>query len=156
VWNHTHGLCTATDSNRASDQLASLQVQRQKKMIILIVEDNATVRRLIREVLGESADTLVECTDGAEAAEAYATHQPDLVLMDIRMPRLDGLAATRQVVKRFPEARVVMLTDYDEDDLRVAAAKAGARGYALKHNLTSLESLVEQIRSERTQARPQR
>jgi len=125
-------------------------------MTILIVEDNAKVRRLVREVLSEGADTLVECADGAEAAEAYAKHRPDLVLMDIRMPRLDGLAATRQLVKQFPEARVVMLTDYDEDDLRVAATKAGARGYALKHNLTSLEALVEQIRSEGTEPRPQR
>ncbi len=115
-------------------------------MKILLVEDNATVRKLIRQALIEADASIVECTDGADAAEAFATHRPDLVLMDIRMPRMDGLTATRQLKKQFPEAKVLMLTDYDEDDLRAAAKEAGACGYALKHNLLLLESIIEELR----------
>jgi CheY-like chemotaxis protein len=126
----------------------------KNKMTILIVEDNATFRKLIRQALSDAASSFVECTDGAGAVEAYATHRPDLVLMDIRMPRLDGLTATRLLKKQFPEARVLMLTDYDDDDLRTAAKEAGACGYALKQNLTLLESIVEQIQKCQNQPLP--
>ena len=63
------------------------------------------------------------------------TGQPDIVLMDVRMPRMDGLAATRQIREFHPGARVVIVTDYDDEDLRKAAMEAGARGYVLKQNL---------------------
>jgi CheY-like chemotaxis protein len=115
-------------------------------MTILIVDDNATVRRLIRQAIGQSAADFVECADGADAVAAYETCQPDLVLMDIHMPRMDGLAATRQLRLRYPEARIVIVTDYDDDDLRSAAKDAGACGYALKQNLTELEALIDPSR----------
>lgn len=124
-------------------------------MTILIVDDNSTVRRLIRQALSETARSVVECADGADAIEVYAKCLPDLVLMDIRMHRVDGLTATRLLTKRFPQAKVLMLTDYDEDDLRAAAKEAGACGYALKHNLTSLEALVEKMCREKGDARPE-
>ncbi len=72
--------------------------------------------------------------------------QPDLGLMDIHMPRMDGLATTRQIRLRYPEARIVIVTDYDDDDLRSAAKDAGACGYALKQNLTELEALIDPSR----------
>jgi len=65
---------------------------------ILIVEDNAAIRRLIRRAVAHLADEIYECEDGADALKAYSEHQPDLVLMDVRMPRMDGLAATRQIM----------------------------------------------------------
>lgn len=58
------------------------------------------------------------------------------------MPRMDGLAATRQIIQLYPTARIVIVTDYDEEELRVAALAAGAAGYVLKDNLTTLEELV--------------
>lgn len=114
-------------------------------MKIMIVEDNARLRRLIRHALRGTTESIVESVDGADAVEAYEEHRPDLVLMDIRMPRLDGLTAARQLTKRFPGAKVLMLTDYDEDELRAAAVDAGACGYALKLDLGELQSTVERV-----------
>lgn len=111
-------------------------------MKILIVEDNPTVRKLIRRATADIADETVEREDGSEAVEAYGSHQPDIVLMDIKMPRVDGLTATRMLLKQYPGAKVVIVTDYDDDDLRHAALQAGACAYALKHNLTELETVV--------------
>jgi DNA-binding NarL/FixJ family response regulator len=105
-------------------------------MKILIVDDNAGIRRLLRRALDEVASDLWECSDGAQTLAAYADRQPDVVLMDIRMPDMDGLAATRQIRHIYPSAKVVMVTDYDDYDLRIAAAEAGACGYTLKQNYT--------------------
>jgi CheY-like chemotaxis protein len=112
---------------------------------VLIVDDNAGVRRLLRNVAAEVATSIWESHDGADALAAYATHQPSVVLMDIRMPRMDGLAATRQIVAAYPAARVIMVTDYDDDALRQAAHESGACGYALKVNLLDLAALIRLV-----------
>jgi two-component system response regulator DegU len=109
---------------------------------ILIVEDNATVRRLIRRAIAQAAQEIYECADGVDSLEAYSEHRPDLVFMDVRMPRMDGLAATKKIKQVYPTARIVIVTDYDEQELRAAAFAAGAIGYALKDNLTDLEDLI--------------
>lgn len=114
-------------------------------MTILIVDDNAGMRRLLRRAVPETASAVWECSDGAEALAAYTEWQPDIVLMDIRMPRTDGLAAARQICQFDPSARVVMVTDYDDEDLRAAAREAGACGYALKQNLTELPGLIRSV-----------
>jgi two-component system response regulator DegU len=115
---------------------------------ILIVEDNAAVRRLIRRAIAHLAEEIYECADGADALKAYTEHQPDLVFMDVRMPRMDGLA-TRQIKESHPAARIVLVTDYDEQDLRLAGLAAGAIGYALKDNLTELEDLIARLDMEK-------
>jgi CheY-like chemotaxis protein len=112
---------------------------------ILIVEDNATVRRLIRRAIAHLANEIYECEDGADALTSYSEHQPDLVFMDVRMPRMDGLAATRLIKQNYPKARIVIVTDYDEQELRAAGFAAGAIGYALKDNLTELEDLIARL-----------
>jgi two-component system response regulator DegU len=116
-------------------------------MTILIVEDNPTVRRLIKRATCEIADKIVECEDGADSLDAYASHRPDIVLMDVRMPRMDGLTATRRLLRVFPNAKIVILTDYNDDELRIASRDAGACAYALKHNLTQLEEVILEANS---------
>lgn len=111
-------------------------------MTILIVEDNEGVRRLLRSAVAGVSETTWDCCDGAEALNAYEMYRPDIVLMDIRMPVMDGLAATRQIVLSDASAKVVIVTDYDDDDLRSAAREAGACGYALKRNLLELIPLI--------------
>jgi CheY-like chemotaxis protein len=117
-------------------------------MTILIVEDNAGVRRLLRSVLAEVAEDIWECCDGADALAAYTTHRPEVVLMDIRMERMDGLAATKQILLCDPSAKVLIVTDYNDDALRNAAQEAGACGYALKLNLLDLARQVRSLAGE--------
>jgi two-component system response regulator DegU len=117
-------------------------------MTILIVEDNPTVRRLIRRATSDIADDVVECEDGADSLAAYSAHRPNIVLMDVRMPHMDGLTATRKLLREHPAAKVIILTDYNDDELRVAAREAGACAYALKHNLTELEDIILRVNSD--------
>lgn len=114
-------------------------------MTVLIIEDNAGVRRLLRHAIAGTAGEIWECDDGADALAVYASHRPDVVLMDIRMPGLDGLSATRQICEFDPSARVVIVTDYDDYELRIAAAEAGASSYALKQSLPDLPDVISSV-----------
>ena len=106
---------------------------------LLIVDDEALVRAGLKMIL-ESADDLevvAEAEDGADAAAMVREHRPDVVLMDIRMPRLDGLAATREV-QALPDApKVVVLTTFDLDDYVFRALQAGASGPGSRRRCTT-------------------
>ena len=113
---------------------------------LLIVDDEALVRAGLKMIL-ESDDDLevvAEAEDGADAAAMAVKHRPDVVLMDIRMPRLDGLAATTQL-QSLPEApKVVVLTTFDLDDYVFRALQAGASGFLLKD--TPPRELVQAVK----------
>ena len=111
-------------------------------MTILIVEDHKTVRRLIRREVEELAAEIVECDNGASATVAYDQYRPDVVLMDIQMPGMDGLAATRRIRSSHADARVIIVTDYDQHEFRTAAKEAGACGYITKSDLSPLKALI--------------
>jgi CheY-like chemotaxis protein len=112
------------------------------KARILIVDDNAGIRRLLRRAIAEIAADVWECEDGDEALIGFETHHPDVVLMDIRMRRMDGLQATKQIRVVHPYARIVVVSDYEDEALRQAAKEAGACGYVHKQNLTGLAQVV--------------
>jgi len=101
---------------------------------VLLADDQALVRGGFRLILEAEPDISVvaEAADGAEAVAKALVTRPDLVLMDVRMPVLDGIEATRQLVAQLPAARVVMLTTFDLDDYVVDAFRAGAAGFLLK------------------------
>lgn len=111
-------------------------------MNILIVDDSAQMRRALCGFIGDLADAFYECADGAEAFAAYAAHRPDWVLMDIALPNLDGIAATRQIIAAFPDARIVMVTSYDNAELRAQARAAGACEYVVKEDLLDLPQVL--------------
>jgi len=89
-------------------------------MSLLIVEDNAKMRRMLKSMVADLASPIHECTDGADAFSIFAIEHPDVVLMDIEMKRMDGISATRQIKAAYPEARIIIVTSYDEAELRAA------------------------------------
>jgi two-component system response regulator DegU len=111
-------------------------------MTLLIVEDNAGIRRVMRRILVDTASTIWECADGSEALSAYEEHRPDIVLMDLRMTHVDGLAATRQIRGYDPSARIIVVTDYQDEDMKIAALEAGACEYVLKHEISGLPQII--------------
>jgi two-component system, chemotaxis family, chemotaxis protein CheY len=110
---------------------------------ILVADDHDRMRRLIRQMLVDAAHEVIECADGREAVRLWTEWQPDLALMDLEMPEMDGLSATRAIRERTPSARVMILTSHDSPALRLAAREAGVVGYALKSNLHGLTELVD-------------
>lgn len=101
---------------------------------VLLVDDQQLVRMGFRMVLDAESDIMVvgEAGDGAEALRLVATERPDVVLMDVRMPRLDGIEATERIVAEHPAVRVVVLTTFDLDEYAIGAVRAGASGFLLK------------------------
>ncbi len=113
---------------------------------VLVVDDQALVRGGFRMILDsqKDVDVIGEAADGREALEKVDELEPDVVLMDIRMPRLDGLEATRHLVQRERAPRVLMLTTFDADEYVYEAMKAGASGFLLKD--VRPEQLAEAVR----------
>jgi two-component system response regulator DegU len=109
---------------------------------VLIVDDNAEVRRMIRRFISDLAAEIREADDGANALDAYAAFRPDWVLMDIEMKHTNGIAATARIRAVYPQAKVVILTNYNDDQLRARATEAGACAYVLKENLFDLRELL--------------
>lgn len=114
-------------------------------MNVLIVDDNATVRRLIAQIVEAFASGIRECSDGSDAESAYREQRPDLVLMDIRMDKMDGIEAMKRIKVDDPSAKIIIVTGYDDEALRQTAMQAGAFGYLLKDNLLDLTRLLAEI-----------
>jgi len=114
---------------------------------VVIADDHALVREGMRLILETSGDIQVvgEAADGAQALQRVAEQQPDVVLMDLRMPGMDGLTAIEHLQRDRPQVAIVILTTYNEDDLMLRGLQAGARGFLLKD--TTRETLLATIRA---------
>ena len=101
---------------------------------VLLADDHAVVRKGIREFLEEDPEITVvaEAGDGGEAFRLVGEHHPDVAVLDIQMPRVTGIEATRQIKAAFPDVRVLILTAYEDDPYVFALLRAGADGYLLK------------------------
>ena len=110
--------------------------------MILIAEDNPMMRKMIRSLVENLGHEVIECSDGAAASALYERHRPGWVLMDVSMKPVDGLSATREIVRRFPEARVVIVTEHDDQATRSRAFEVGACGFIGKDDLRPLRSLI--------------
>lgn len=113
---------------------------------ILLAEDHKIVREGTRQLLEQSADMQVigEAADGLEAVHLAAEIKPDVIVMDVRLPRLNGIEATRTITERFPQIKVLILSAYDDDSYVFPLLEAGASGYLLK--TSSGAELAEAIR----------
>lgn len=115
---------------------------RRKFMSFLIVDDNSVMRRTIVRVVSDLTDKVIECADGVDALSAYRANLPEWVLMDVEMADKDGLTATREICAAYPQARVVIVTNYDDKAMREAATRAGACGFIVKENLLGLRGIL--------------
>jgi DNA-binding NarL/FixJ family response regulator len=113
---------------------------------VLVVDDNAGLRRRLEEFLSAEPDIEVvgEAADGEQAILKARELQPDVVLMDVRMPGINGLDATRELKNEMPEVKVIMLSRFDLEEYREAARERGASGYVAKSDL--VEELLPAIR----------
>ncbi|PFG34870.1 response regulator [Sanguibacter antarcticus] len=120
---------------------------RTEPIRVVLVDDDPLVRAGLRLILGGDKDVHIvgEAPDGAEGVLVVARTQPDVVLMDIRMPRLDGLAATEQVLAAHPSTKVIVLTTFDTDDMVFSALRIGAQGFLLKD--TAPEQIVAAVQT---------
>ena len=116
-----------------------------QRVKVLIVDDDALMRAGLRGVLAsdDGIELVGEADDGRQAAYRTRLLEPDVVVMDVRMPDLDGISATREVLEAFPEVKVVILTTFEQDDYIFGALSAGASGFLLKR--TRPEELIAAI-----------
>jgi DNA-binding NarL/FixJ family response regulator len=114
---------------------------------VLLVDDQTIIRQGIKSLLESQSDFKVvgDGSNGEEAITQVEILQPDVVLMDVRMPTMDGVAATKVITARFPQVKVLILTTFDDDEYITQGMKFGAKGYLLKD--TPLEPLANAIRS---------
>lgn len=118
-----------------------------EKIRVVIADDHPVVRNGLRLMLsmGERIELVGEAADGVAAIHLVSSLQPDVVLMDLRMPAMDGLEAIEQIRAKFPHIAIIVLTTYDEDELMLRSMQAGVRGYLLKES--GLETVLQAIES---------
>jgi DNA-binding NarL/FixJ family response regulator len=117
------------------------------KIRVLLAEDHAILREGVREFIQRETDmeVVAEAGDGEEAVKLTAHYKPDVVVMDIRMPKLNGIEATKQIKAQLPSTAILILTAYDSDQYIFALLEAGAAGYLLKGIRAS--ELIDAIRA---------
>ena len=122
-------------------------VVQDERIRIVIAEDQPLIRRALASTLAMEPDleVVAQARDGAEAVQAARLWQPHIVLMDIQMPRLNGIAATRTITRECPDTQVIILTTFDSDDLIFEAICAGAQAYLLKD--AKEEEILDTIRA---------
>ncbi len=113
-------------------------------MNLLIVEDNLKMRRMIKSIVAGVADRIDECEDAEEAFLLYTKNHPDWVLMDIHLKETNGIEATREITSIFKEAKIIIVTNYNDEHFRESAREAGAIDYILKENLLDILPIIQQ------------
>lgn len=138
----TPGSCSSAPAELTPDE----RYEAKTKIRILIADDHVTVREGLVAMIGRQSDmeVVAEAADGSMAVASWLTHQPDVTLLDLRMPVLDGVAVIGEIRQVAPAARVIVLTTFDTDSDIANAIKAGARGYLLKDS--QREELLDCIR----------
>ena len=121
-------------------------------MKIIIVDDDCLVSGALKTILEANPDIQVAATgsDGKEACSLYKEYLPDILLMDIRMKGMDGLEASRKILGEFPEAKILLLTTFSDDEYIIKALRLGTKGYLLKQDYASILPALQAVYSGQT------
>ena len=121
-------------------------------MRIVIVDDDMLVSSALKTILEVNADVQVEGmgSDGKEAIALYERYRPDVLLMDIRMKDMSGLDASREILKAYPQAKILLLTTFSDDEYIVKALKYGVKGYLLKQDYNSILPALQAVQTGQT------
>ena len=111
-------------------------------MKVLIVDNNKSMREFIKEMVCHLGYETIEASNGLMAVDHFCSHKPEVVLMDIKMDVMDGIEAARLIRKISSSVKIIMVTDYNEESLKLKAFKAGANDYLLKEDLLRLKNIL--------------
>ena len=121
----------------------------ERTFTVLIVDDNikmrAAIQKMLRVQLKNKITRIIECENGKDAIELYVQRKPEWTIMDIKMPVMDGLEASRTILKSYPEAKIIILTQYDDPGYYELAQKMGIKAFVLKENLSDITTLIRNI-----------
>ena len=122
-------------------------LQQESKPIILVVDDQMGVRRLLYEAFQEDNNNVIMASSGQEAIEKVKENKPDIILMDMKMPGMNGLEALQEMKKMYDDLLVIMMTAYGELEIVAEAMKLGVKEYITKpFDINELRSLVKKVR----------
>ncbi len=144
---------TATlDLEVGAEMMTSMAGGVGQKIRVLLADDHAVLRAGMTSLLNDEPDIEVigEACDGQMAVELAADLQPDVILMDVTMPRLNGIEATRQIMAQLPRVRIIGLSMHEQESMAVAMRRAGAKAYLTKDGRS--EALIDAIRAQRLQS----
>ena len=111
-------------------------------MKLLLVDDNIRIRKMMKSIYSPHFEEVIECSDGSEAVVAFNDLIPDWVVMDIKMNSMDGIEATEKIISANPEAKVIIVSQYNDETTIDAVKKAGAIGFVSKENLSRVIEVI--------------
>lgn len=113
-------------------------------MKLLLVDDNNRIRKMMKSLYSPHFDKVIECDDGNKAVAEFKNELPDWVVMDIKMNEMDGIEATEKIISSYPEAKVIIVSQYNDETTIDAAKKAGAIEFVSKENLYKVIEVINQ------------
>ncbi len=138
-------ICASNFKLRANTMV---KIDSSKEIKVLIVDDIPKIRMMIRkmvEIYFSIKLKIYECTNGKEAVDAFNKYTPDWILMDIKMPVMDGLEASKIILDSNPEVKILIFTHYDDVEYYELAQKFGIKAFVLKENLSDIPVLIRSI-----------
>lgn len=116
-------------------------------MKLLLVDDNERIRKMMMNIYSPHFEQVIECNDGQAAVVAFHQNKPDWVVMDIKMKEMDGLEATEKIISSNPDAKIIIVSQYNDEPTIDAAKKAGAFEFVSKENLSKVIDVINNIKN---------
>ena len=114
-------------------------------MKLLLVDDNERMRNVLRTLFSPIFDEVVECSDGTEAIVEFESLQPDWTIMDIKMKEMDGITATKKIREQYPEAKIIITSQYNDETIVETSIESGAIEFVNKDDLERIEEIIKSI-----------